>query len=209
MYCILSLPKTGSTTLMAQLIASLGHDSPLEEPFNPKYRLTVDQEDAKYEKLCNTTPLPVIKVQPIFSERMSKRIIEDRIFKTICIIPTDEKKWMKKFFIMSRLRTVNTTHDRNKQLTPYVGMLDVDFTSMQKIHTMYQNHLTIIADYYVHSDEIYDVNHPLHTRLGVSYRGDGYLYVAPALTDDVMFRDLDDFEMKWEQLHETSLVQPY
>jgi hypothetical protein len=61
----------------------------------------------------------------------------------------------------------------------------------------------------VYSDEIYDVNHPLHTRLGVSYRGDGYLYVAPALTDDVMFRDLDDFEMKWEQLHETSLVQPY
>jgi len=209
MFCIFSLPKTGSTALWFQICRVYGFSKSEigeqfgGERFNTAYGYTPAEELAKYRRLCAERPMPVIKIQSSYSPRLTQRILEDKIFKTIQLVDLDEKAWMLKVYIAQQTNFWNTYKSRNTEWSEKYRTLVIDYEWMKLYHRYYTEHLELKTDYTVYSHQLYQTPELVSQQLGLEYDADLPARIPPPVPDVEMFKDPSDFEQKWEKLQES------
>jgi hypothetical protein len=201
MYCIISLPRTASTYALHLVRQSLMFTNPLcvtnetTSAFNPRY-LTPQQIESKFNKIVNTTPLPLIKIISNHDFSMVDRIINSE-YKTVFIKPADLRKQILKVLVAKKTDSFANKNVREK----YVGTLEFTDEEILERLEFHRKHLEFEhqCDYVVEDSEILDNPETFINAIGLEYAGTKYKYTPYKYTDEQMMLDINLFYTQYER----------
>jgi hypothetical protein len=201
MYCIISLPRTASTYALHLVRQSLMFTNPLcvtnetTSAFNPRY-LTPQQIESKFNKIVNTTPLPLIKIISNHDFSMVDRIINSG-YKTVFIKPADLRKQILKVLVAKKTDSFANKNVREK----YVGTLEFTDEEILERLEFHRKHLEFEhqSDYVVEDSEILDNPETFINAIGLEYAGTKYKYTPYKYTDEQMMLDISLFYTQYER----------
>jgi hypothetical protein len=200
MYCVISLPRTASTTALHLIKQALSFIDPIytksetTSAFNPRY-LSTEQIEEKFQRIMNTSPLPLMKIISNHDFEMIKRIINSS-YKTVFIKPVDLRKQVLKVLVAKKTDSFSNKQVREQYLNT------LEFTDAEILERLqyHKRHLEFeqLCDYVVTDLDI--LNRPVEfvENLGLSYMGTRYKYVPFKYTDEDMLRDPDAFYSQYD-----------
>jgi hypothetical protein len=205
MYCIISLPRTASTSAWHLLYSSLmmTHPEVAHHPlssktsaFNPRYNTPEKIED-KFQKIITSDPLPLIKIISNHDFSMVKRIL-DTPYKTIFIEPVSLKKQVLKVLVAKK----TDSFVNKQQRTQHVGTIEITKDEILQRFDYYQKHLEFrnVCDYVVTDKMIIEQPEVFQTWLNVPIMKSKHKYESFAITDEMMLQDVQAFNELYDTL---------
>lgn len=200
MYCIISLPRTASTTAIHLIKQTLSFTDPVyvrsetTSAFNPRY-LTCTQIEEKFQRIINTSPLPLIKIISNHDFEMVNRIIKTN-YKTIFIKPTDLRKQILKVLVAKKTDSFTSKHIREQ----YINTLEFTDEEILERLQYYKRHMEfehacnhVVTDSFI-------LNNPVEfiESLSLTYMGTKYKYKPYKHSDEDMLRDPDAFYSQYD-----------
>lgn len=201
MYCIISLPRSASTYTWHLINQALAVQNPFYikgeslSAFNPRY-LNNEQIETKYQKIMNSSPLPLIKIISNHDFDMVERIIQSE-YKTIFIYPEDLRKQILKVLVAKK-----TDSFVNKDLRKnYIGSLVITKEEIQERLGYYHTHMQFknSCDYVFSDKSILENPSGFMTTLGLDYMGTKYKYKKYEVSDEEMLKDINHFNQLYDE----------
>jgi hypothetical protein len=200
MYCIISLPRTSSTytwhlinqSLLMKDVSYVKGES--TSAFNPRYN-DEQQIEEKYERIMNTSPLPLIKIISSHDFVMVERIIQSP-YKTVFIYPEDLRKQVLKVIVAKK-----TDSFIDKELRrPYIGKLVITKEEIFERLQQYSEHMKFAHRCDYSFSDRYILNNPsdVLTSMGLEYMGTRYKYQPFDISDEDMLQDVNHFNKLYD-----------
>jgi len=205
MYCIISLPRTSSTSAWHLLYASMMmvHPESARHPlsskfsaFNPRY-LSPDEIEQKFQKIVSSDVLPVIKIVSNHDFTMVDRILQTR-YKTVFIEPVSLKKQVLKVLVAKKTDTFVSKENRKKN----IATVKITESDILERFQYYQKHMEYQyrCDYYITDSMIQQHPEDVQRLLHLPVMKSKHQYSTFEITDDMMLDDVDAFNTLYDNV---------
>jgi hypothetical protein len=162
--------------------------------FNPRYN-TAQKIEEKFEKIMNTSPLPLIKIISNHDFFMVERIMQSS-YKTVFIYPEDLRKQVLKVIVAKKTDSFINKELRKSHKGKLVITKDEIFERLRYYleHMKYKDK----CDYSFSDRHILDNPSDVLTSLGLEYMGTRYKYQPFEISDEDMLQDVNQFNELYE-----------
>ena len=204
MYCIISLPRTGSTFAWHQINAGLSFVNPIyqHQPshsiFNPRLN-TSESIEQKLQVTLATKPLPLIKIISHHDFSIVERILSSD-YKTVFIKPKDVRKQVLKTIVAKQTDSFANKEARN----PFKGSLCVTEQEIEQRLDFYHEHMKYESrcDYSFFDLDILATPTILNEALELPVVSSKYKYKPPTYSDEEMLENAQKFNELFEVIYE-------
>ena len=205
MYCVISLPRTSSTSAWHLIYASMMMVNPESarhplsskfSAFNPRY-ITPEGIEQKFQKIVSNHPLPVIKIISNHDFSMVDRILETG-YKTVFVEPVSLKTQVLKVLVAKKTDSFVNKEERKK----YIGTVHITETDILERFQYYQKHMEYQhrCDYYITDRMIQQHPDDVQRILNLPVMKSRHQYSPFELSDEVMIDDMNAFNQLYDEL---------
>jgi len=205
MYCIISLPRTASTSAHELLFNSLimieprvvinQHTSKFST-FNPRYT-TPEGIEMTFATIMQQTPLPLIKIISNHNFSMVDRILQSE-YKTVFIEPSDLRKQVLKVLVAKKTDTFGNKYARQR----YKATVVITKEDILQRFDYYVRHMTFKQQCDYQFTDTFIINNPneVQQTLQLPVMKSKHGYTPFEISDEDMLHDVHDFHSLYDTL---------